>query len=60
MSGGGLQRTANGFDHVIARATSGYDVARLEDSPGRDEFRGRAHKSTSGVLTTALIDVRAR
>lgn len=60
MAGSGLTRTASGFNHVLARATGGYDIARLEDSPGRDEFRGRSHKSTFLSLDDDALDVTVR
>lgn len=60
MTGSGLTRTANGFGHVLARATSGFDIARLQDSPGRDEFRGRGHKSTFRSLQDDSLDMTVR
>jgi hypothetical protein len=60
MAGSGLTRTVNGFKHVLARATSGYNIARMQDSPGRDEFRGRSHKSTFRSLDDDSMDVTVR
>ncbi len=60
MVGGGLTCTATGFTHVLAHAMSGYDIARLEDSPGRDEFRGRSHKVTLRSLDNDAMDLTAR
>lgn len=60
MVGGGLTCTAAGFTHVLAHGMSGYDIARLEDSPGRDEFRGRSHKVTLRSLDNDAMDLTAR
>ncbi len=60
MTGSGLTRTANGFKHVLARATNGYDIARLQDSPGRDEYRGKSHKSTFRSLDDDALDMTVR
>ncbi len=60
MTGSGLVRTANGFTEVLARSTAGYDIAQLEDSPGRDEFRGRSHKSIFRSRDDAAMDITVR
>ncbi len=60
MAGGGVTRTVSGFTQVLAHAAGGYDVARLQDSPGRDEFRGRSHKVTFRSLDDDLLNVTAR
>ena len=60
MTGSGLARTATGFDHVLAYSARGYDIARLQDSPGRDEFRGRAHKATFRSIKDTTFDMTVR
>ena len=60
MTGSGLTRTATGFEHVLARAARGYDIARLQDSPARDEFRGRAHKATFRSIKSTAFDMTVR
>jgi len=53
-------RIATGFDHLIAYASGGYDIARLQDSPGRDEFRGRSHKVTFRSRDDNALDLTVR
>lgn len=53
-------RIATGFQHVLAWGSGGYDIARLQDSPGRDEFRGRSHKVTFRSRDDNALDLTVR
>ncbi len=44
MTGAGFDVTVSGYDSLIAYASKGTDVARLEDSDDNDTVRARSHK----------------
>ena len=45
LEGDGFSVQAEEFESVVTRASSGYDIARLTDSPERNILRARSHKA---------------
>jgi hypothetical protein len=60
MANGVLTYAANGFERVLARSKTGYDIARLQDSPEDDELRGRSHKTTFRSLESSDFELTVR
>ncbi len=62
MTGPGYEVAVSGYDALIACASTGSDVAHLEDSMGDDETRARPHKIVlwSGEETSPTYQITAR